>query len=121
MIQVKADPAAGLMTFIFGQKVTAADAKKSADEIQPLLAEMQPNFRVLVDLSALESMDVHCAPFIARIMDQCNGRGVSKVVRVIPDPRKDIGLKILSLFHYNRDVRFVTCQNMEEARKALST
>jgi len=33
------------------------------------------------------------------------------VVRIIPDPRKDIGLNILSRFHYRRGSRFVTLRN----------
>jgi hypothetical protein len=41
------------------------------------------------------------------------------VVRVIPDPHKDIGLNILSLFHYRRGVRIVTCETLEEAMRAL--
>jgi hypothetical protein len=42
------------------------------------------------------------------------------VVRVIPDPQKDIGLNILSLFHYRRRVRIVTCKTLAEAMKALA-
>ena len=41
------------------------------------------------------------------------------VVRVIPDPYKDIGLNIVSLFHYPRRVRIVTCETLEEAMRAL--
>jgi hypothetical protein len=44
---------------------------------------------------------------------------VEAVVRVIPDPQKDIGLNILSLFHYRRRVRIVTCATLGEAMKAL--
>jgi hypothetical protein len=42
------------------------------------------------------------------------------VVRVIPDPRKDIGLNMLSLFHYRRGIRIVTCMTLEEATKTLA-
>jgi hypothetical protein len=44
---------------------------------------------------------------------------VSKVIRIIPDPRKDIGLRILSLFHYDRGVRILTFHDRNEAEKAL--
>ena len=40
-------------------------------------------------------------------------------LRIIPDPHKDIGFKILSLFHYRRRVRIVTCATLGEAMKAL--
>jgi len=54
------------------------------------------------------------------MMDLCNKKGVETVVRVIPDPHKDIGLNIMSLFHYRRRVRVVTCQTLEEARRVLA-
>jgi hypothetical protein len=41
------------------------------------------------------------------------------VVRVIPDPARDIGLQIMSLFHYGHDVRIVTCATLDEAQRAL--
>jgi hypothetical protein len=53
-------------------------------------------------------------------MDLLNKRSVSKVVRVIPDPQKDIGLNILSLFHYRRGLPIVTCETMDEAMAALA-
>ena len=83
------------------------------------LDDMQPGFRLLADLSTLESMDVACAPFIGKVMDRCNDRGIKKVIRVIPDPRKDIGLSIMSLFHYDRNVRILTVNNLAEAEEAL--
>jgi hypothetical protein len=64
-------------------------------------------------------MDLTCVPYIKRMMDVCNKKGVELVVRVIPDPQKDIGLNILSLFHYRRRVRIVTCQTLAEAKKVL--
>jgi hypothetical protein len=42
------------------------------------------------------------------------------VVRVIPDPQKDIGMQIMSLFHYDRRVRIVTCESLAEAMKVLA-
>jgi hypothetical protein len=53
-------------------------------------------------------------------MDSCDARGITMVVRIIPDPRKDIGLNIMSLFHYRRGVRFVTCETIEEAQAVLA-
>jgi len=76
---------------------------------------------MLTDLSGMASMDIACMPFIKNNMDFCNRRGISKVVRVIPDPEKDIGLNILSLFHYRRGIAIVTCANLEEAKEALES
>jgi hypothetical protein len=60
-------------------------------------------------------MDVSCAPHIRDIMDMCNQNGVAEVVRIIPDPKRDIGLQIMSYFHYNTDVHIVTCESADEA------
>jgi hypothetical protein len=73
----------------------------------------------LSDLSDLEIMDPDCAAEIEFGMDLCNKAGVSKVVRVIPDPRKDIGLTIMSVFHYHRGVKIVTCETLAQALQAL--
>jgi hypothetical protein len=76
---------------------------------------------VLVDLTDLEKMDVGCASFIEAAMDLCNEKGASTVVRVIPDPHRDIGLQIMSIFHYSGDVRIITCQSLAEANEILSS
>ena len=64
-------------------------------------------------------MEVTCAPHLKRIMELCNAKGVSTVVRVIPDPRRDIGLQIMSSFHYGPDVRIQTCPSLDEATASL--
>jgi len=67
----------------------------------------------------LDEMDTACEKHLRKAMDLCNDRGVKQVVRVIPDPSRDIGLNILSVFHYRRGVRIVTCETMDEALAAL--
>ena len=59
---------------------------------------------------------------VASIM-QVQGAGgadVGLLVRVIPDPTKDIGLDILAIFHYRHRPRMVTCKNLVEAMEKLS-
>jgi len=41
------------------------------------------------------------------------------VVRVIPDPHKDIGLNILSQFHYGPQIKLATFESLAEAFSAL--
>jgi hypothetical protein len=53
-------------------------------------------------------------------MDLMSKLGVAKVVRVIPDPHKDIGLNIMSLFHYPRRIPIVTCPTLKEAMAELA-
>jgi hypothetical protein len=53
-------------------------------------------------------------------MELCDQHGVGLVVRVIPDPAKDIGFNLLSIFHYPHHPRAVTCKTMSEAARLLS-
>ena len=119
MFQVGVDESKNLLKITYAQHVGAEDTKRVEEQIPPLLSGVRPGFRLLTDLSGLDSMDLACVPYIKRMMDLCNKKGVEVVVRVIPDPHKDIGLSILSLFHYRRRVRIVTCATLEEAMKAL--
>ncbi len=121
MFQVKADPSKNLLRIVFGRQVGADEAKRCAEEVRGQLAQLQPGFRLLTDLSELDSMDVNCAPHIKRTMDYCNRKGVGTVARVIPDPRKDIGLNIMSLFHYRRGIPIATCKTLDEAEQMLAT
>ena len=89
------------------------------ERVKALLPEMRPDFTYLADLSGLESMDLECVPDITKIMDACNAAGIGTVVRIVPNPRMDIGLNILSIIHYRRGVRVLTCQNSTEARRVL--
>jgi len=120
VIEVHSDRSGNLLTIVFSGTVTADDARKWSEQVIGWVAEMQPGFQLLADLTTLELMENACAPFIAKVMDHCNEKGVRKILRVIPDPRKDIGLKILSLFHYDRDVRIATFENLADAQKAIS-
>jgi hypothetical protein len=120
MFHAEADKTTNLLKVSYAQHVGPDDTKRAAEKLPALLADLRPGFRLLTDLSALESMDLACVPFLKKMMDQCNKRGVETVVRVIPDPHKDIGLNIMSLFHYRRRVHIVTCETLAEAMKILA-
>ena len=120
MFDVKLDKSKRLLTVIYSQRVVPEETKRCEQELKRLLADQNSAFNLLTDLSGLESMDVACGQDIARVMDFLNEKGVERVVRIIPDPKKDIGLNIMSLFHYRRGVRIVTCETMEEAMRVLA-
>jgi hypothetical protein len=100
-------------------RVTADEVSEVHGKVLDLLPKMRKGFTFLADLSGLESMELDCVVGITKIMDACNAAGIGTVVRVIPDPRKDIGLNILSIIHYRRGVRVLTCQNLDEAERAI--
>jgi hypothetical protein len=82
---------------------------------------LKPGFLLLTDLSNLESMDVSCAPDVGVIMDLCSARGMSTVVRVVPDRSKDIGFNLISCFHHHPRIKTLTYQNLAEAINNLLT
>ena len=120
MFQAELDSAANLLKVSFSGTVGPDEAKHCVEESRALLRPVPPGFRLLTDLSGLEKMDLACVPFLNQMMDLCNEKGVATVVRIIPDPRKDIGLNILSLFHYERRVQILTCETRLEAMKLLA-
>lgn len=101
-------------------QVGPEEIKVGLEDLKMLLADLPPDFRLLVDLGRLESMDLACAPELGRAMEMIDQHGVGLVVRVIPDPSKDIGLNIFTIFHYARRPKIVTCQSILEAARALS-
>jgi hypothetical protein len=119
MIEIITDEEKNLFTVRYHGHVTA---EETAAQLQPMklaLDKMPPGFGLLADLTDLESMDPGCAPHIREIMDYANARGISAVVRIIPDPHRDIGMQIMSRFHYGGNVKILTTTTHEEAMKIL--
>ncbi|HEX4265080.1 MAG TPA: hypothetical protein VH597_12135 [Verrucomicrobiae bacterium] len=120
MFQVETNPAENLLKFAFSGSVTTDETARWRAQLDGLLKQLRPGFKLLSDFSGVESIDVACAPDIEFVMELLNKAGIAKVVRVITHPRQDIGMSIMSLFHYRRCVAIVTCQTMEEALRALA-
>ncbi|MFO1512189.1 MAG: hypothetical protein U1F83_04625 [Verrucomicrobiota bacterium] len=120
MVLATSNPAKQLLCVSYIEKVQADDLKRSREDLKVLLANLSPGFRLLVDLTRLESMGRECAPEIGQLMDLIDQGGVSLVVRVIPDPKKDIGMNILTIFHYRHRPRLVTCENLTDAASELA-
>ena len=118
--ELQTDTVPGLLRIRYIGHVTAGGMKACCSEVERLLPRMVRGFTVLTDLSRLESMDLDCVPHLAKIMDLCRIRSIGTVVRIIPDSRKDIGLNILSVLHYRRGVRIVTCETLAEAERAIA-
>jgi hypothetical protein len=109
-----------LLHLSFIHHVEVDELAGARENVITLLAELRSGFRLLTDLGRLESMDLNCAEEIGRMMELCDQKGIGLVVRVIPDHAKDIGLNILSRFHYRQIPSIVTCKNMVEAAKILA-
>ena len=99
-----------------------------ANHIEAVLPGLEENisrvgsgFTLVTDLTGLENMHLDCVPHVTRIMDLCLGAGMAKVIRIIPDPAKDIGLNLLSLVHYRGKVPTVTFASRAEAARELGS
>ena len=103
----------------YSQHVGAEDMKRCLGTIRDLMENLQPGFFLLTDLSNLESMEDACAVDLGGIMDLRSAKGMSSVVRVIPDPRKDIGFDLISRFHHDPPVRTQNHESMAEAIQSL--
>lgn len=116
---VQLDEQANWLIIRYRGRVGPAEVEQCAGEVQLALRKLSQGFHLLVDLTDLEFMDMSCAPQLKRIMKLCNAAGVTAVARIIPDQKRDIGLQIMSYFHYDPGVRIVTCASLDEARRAL--
>ena len=115
MYALELDRSKRLLVISAAQKVTAEKAKMAAQRIRELLQDVAPGFRVLADFRLLESMDSAAAAHIAKMMDALAEKEVASVTRVMPDPHKDIGLNILSQFHYGANVKIATFETLADA------
>jgi hypothetical protein len=99
---------------------TTEDVSSGLENLRALLKDVPPGFKLFADLSGVTSMPTNLAPYIGQIMDLCGRKRVGLVVRLLPaDPAKDIGLAIMSRFHYAPDVPIVNCATTEEAMRHL--
>ena len=101
-------------------RVVPGELERARADVESLLADLSPGFRLLADLSQLEFMDLKCVTEVGRTMDLFSEAGVGMIVRVVPDPTKDIGLNILALFHYPHRPPIMTCDTLAEAIRTLS-
>jgi hypothetical protein len=120
MFVIEADTTRQLLVLSVAGTVTSEEAREVVARVRERLEEMAAGFVALADFRWLESMASEAAPFIAEIMDAFAAKDVSAVVRVVPDRRRDIGLNILSPFHYGPDVRLMTFETLADAIQALA-
>ena len=117
---VEADEERNLLVIRYRGRVGRNEMERCPEEVRYALSKLSRGFRLLADFSQLEEMDVSCASVVAKIMNLCNEACVATVVRIIPQPKQDIGLHIMSLFHYGNNVRIETCTSRDEALKILA-
>ena len=119
MYSVEADKSKRLVVISTVGRVTKEEAKQAAQRVRDILKDFAAGFRVLADFRWLESMDTAAARHVAEIMDTLTEKQVALVIRVMPDPHKDIGLNILSQFHYGPEIQITTFDTLADALQSL--
>jgi hypothetical protein len=120
MFKIETDRSKRLVVISVAGRVTADEAKETATRVRESLRDVAPGFVALTDFSWLELMEAEAAPGVAEIMDALAAKRVRTVVRVIPDPQKDIGLNILSQFHYGPEISTFTFETLADAIQSLA-
>jgi hypothetical protein len=120
MYTVELDRSKRLLVISAVQRVTVEEANIAAQRVRELVRDVDPGFRVLTDFRWLDSMDPGAARHIAEIMDVLAEKGVASVTRVISDPHKDIGLNILSQFHYGPKIQIGTFETLADALQSMA-
>lgn len=120
MFFVTSNKAKAVLYMAFIHHVTVVELQRGLPDLETQLGELPANFKLLVDLGRLDSMELACAAEIGKVMEMNDRKGVQLVVRVIPDAAKDIGMNILTLFHYRHKPHVATCNTMAEAAELLS-
>ena len=119
MYSVEADRSKRLLVISAAGEVTKKEVENAALQIREIMKEITPGFRVLADFRWLDRMEPAATTPLAEIMDALAEKDVAVVVRVVPDPHKDIGLNILSQFHYGPQIKLATFESLAEALSAL--
>jgi len=120
MYSVESDRSKRLLVISAAGQVTKKEVETVALRVREMMKEVTPGFRVLTDFRWLDRMEPAAAPHLAEIMDTVAEKDVAAVIRVVPDPHKDIGLNILSQFHYGPQIKLATFESLAEALSALT-
>jgi hypothetical protein len=119
MYLLEIDRAQNRIHMMLSKRFDEPQAQALLDELRVRFKELETGFQVLCDLTTLEEFEPSAALCFRGVMDLCNEGGVSKVVRIIPDPRHDFGLSMMSHFHYDNGIPVIACENLDAALKHL--
>src|SRR5438067_1381354 len=120
MILVTSNKAKRLLSVQYIGNVQLEDFRRSENDLLTQMRELSTGFTLLGDFTPLDSMTPECVPEIGRIMEVLTDGGVARVIRIIPHAGKDVGLNILSAFHYRKQPHIVTVKTLAEAGSVLN-
>jgi hypothetical protein len=119
MYSVETDEPKSLIIISAAGVVTVEQVRAAAAQVREVMQDAPPGIRVVADFRFLERMDATAAPHIGEIMDALAAKQVALVVRIMPDLHKDIGLNILSQFHYGPGIQILTVATLADALDSI--
>jgi len=120
MIKVRDDRPHDAVIVEFEGDIELAQAQRSFGDIRRMVSKHGKGFKVLVDFTTCESMDVDVESLMKDAMQYFNARGVGEIIRVLPDPEVAVGFNYISRFFYSKDVKLANFTNREQAQQSLS-
>ena len=120
MYSVEIDKSKRLIVISAVGHVTTREVREAAQKVREIVKDTAPGFRVLIRFSVAGLDAGFGFEHVAEIMDAVAAKKVGFVARVIPDPRKDIGLNILSHFHYGPEIQTATFETLADALQSLA-
>jgi len=120
MFHAEVDTSQRVLTMSFAHHVDAREMKSCLEKVRQMLADVKPGFRLLTDLTSLDSMDADCSIDIGEMMSLCDAKGISAVLTVVPNPKKDIGFALMEPFHYGKHVQVMTYDTLADAIQSLA-
>lgn len=119
MFSVSVDKTGTKLTIALKAHFNFQDAEQLHAQVQEIIPKLKKGFTLLTDMTFLEHMDLNIKSSIEKTMDVLNKQGVAKIIRIIPDQKKDIGFSIMSLFHYSTEVPVHTYSSYQLAAEHL--
>jgi hypothetical protein len=120
MIKVRDDRPHDAVIVEFEGDIELAQAQRSFGDLRKMVSKHAKGFKVLVDFTCCESMDVDVESLIKEAMQYFNAKGVGEIIRVLPDPEVAVGFNYISRFFYDKNVKLANFTNREQAQRSLS-
>ena len=119
MIKVRYDDQHNTVILEFEGNVDAAQAEGIFTDFEKVLPKPGNGFTLLADFSSVQNMELPVKRQVEKAMELFSARGVTEILRVLPDPDMDIGFNIMSRSHYRPKARILTLRSREEAMARL--
>jgi anti-anti-sigma regulatory factor len=121
MVNVGYDRKRNTVIVEFEGNVDAEQAKQFFADLEKVRPKPENDFKLLTDFSLVDTMEFSVKREIEKAMDLFNARGVTEIIRVIPDANMDIGFNLMSAAHYSKQIKVHTLRSRREAEAYLGS